>query len=1341
MATLALASLGAVGANAIGISASIGWTVGATVGNMLFADGVETKGPRISDPLIGQASEGSDIPLLYGHCRAAGQLVWRAPVTEYANTQEAGKGIGGGASHTSYTYTLSFAVLFGAPRNGNALLRRLWINKKLAVNRSGDGEAAEIDGLRMDWLDGSQTDADPTIEAYVGTNNAPAFAGFCGVVFEDLNITELSNNSMPLIEAEICIDGTNTVTSTEYTLLANSSDSIEWCWYSDYRQMLVISAAQASGGNNIWLVEPNTGTIVERINLPSGNRMSTAVVSGYKGLREGLIPATGDLLIYNDKNSNTLVLVDLQDMSTLQTWTSVSDAQFMAESDTYWLWYDVSGSVDAFLINKLTYERTNITKPASYSLLSHAIATDDARFLCAIADGSSDNYFVELYFDHATAAWAWGTPVALSDSTYNVYSLPVQDAAGLIWWPIENPGNAARLISTDIEGTEVDDLDISSIGGSTGSYGASSGGQPALHYHEPSDAIYFRYDGKIKRFDCSAKTCEFWSDGLTSYGSMAIYHHQTGKVWTAGFSPSSETRAAAVNIHAVDKVTIDTEDAIEDLAELAGIAAASLNVPSLETIGGFVSYQQGSAREPMEQLLLVSMAEAVQSDYKLKVVELGGSVVDTVDANYMGASDVGQTVEPVTTKLPDHIDPPRKLQLRYISSDTDCQGAMAVAEWYSAGSDRIETISLNVTMTDTKAIELAHQILHSKHTVREYRFSLPRKYCRLEPTDPVNITDQNGETQRVRITQADQGVNGVQQFVALSDNTEDLQTDGIVGGHYVEDAAILSNSPPQIVLLDTPTLIDEESSQPGPNVTAFTYGSGFVGAIWYESVDGQTYNNFNSSFTEPQIGRCSTVPVDVDFETWDETNSLTVDWYNTKTLSTMTEAAVLDGGNAIAWGKPGRWEIIQCKTVTAVDSDTDTLSNLLRGRRGTEGHMDAHEDGDWIVVLSTDAVKRLVLSTDTIGKTRFLKAAKPDQLVSDAIAYDYTVSDTALVPYSPVDLAGTASGSDIDITWNWRTRSGGIYGGTYDLTDGVAGNMSDENSGDLQILDTDFSTVLNTYSVSGESYTYTAANIASDHGGSAPDVVIFRIRQDSAVSGVTGNWSPVSGYADDSDKFTVDVIKSSPDSWHRLGESSGTTATDYIGSDDGTYAGGYTLSAANSYLTDNAVTLNGSSGRITGLTGYYTNTATVSIEFLFKHNMTSMGCFYSESNSTTSAFQIRIDTGSSGDELRVFIRDQGYTTETITHQNTGVNDDAWHYAVFVQESNTSRKLYVDGVVSSTTGTTALNTLGTLANITVGAFNASGTYSDYFNGEIDELIRHNRALSAQEISDRWAALTT
>jgi len=161
-----------------------GWMIGSAVGG--YVDPQVIQGPKLTDPQQQTATEGAPIALIYGTGAVMGTIIQvQSKPTEHKHKERQGKG--GPVTETfTYTRTVAIAICEAAPLGGEMMLRRAWVNGKLAYDATGSGKldqdsAKFLDG--MTFYSGSETQMpDPDLEALPtedggGVGNVPAYRG------------------------------------------------------------------------------------------------------------------------------------------------------------------------------------------------------------------------------------------------------------------------------------------------------------------------------------------------------------------------------------------------------------------------------------------------------------------------------------------------------------------------------------------------------------------------------------------------------------------------------------------------------------------------------------------------------------------------------------------------------------------------------------------------------------------------------------------------------------------------------------------------------------------------------------------------------------------------------------------------------------------------------------------------------------------------------------------------------------------------------------------------------------------------------------------------------------
>jgi hypothetical protein len=177
----------------------IGLGVGLTLGGILFPASSETPNTKPSGIDLQTSQYGIAIPVLYGTRKFPGNLLWYSNFQTHPQEESAGGKMGGGATYTTYSYSVSFA--FGvcmAPPGDRKTVLNVWAGKNL------------IDPSRYRIYDGSQIIPDSHIASFL--DRAPVWKNLCYVVFENYNLgpyTVIPNFAFEVGSAEVDVSPSN----------------------------------------------------------------------------------------------------------------------------------------------------------------------------------------------------------------------------------------------------------------------------------------------------------------------------------------------------------------------------------------------------------------------------------------------------------------------------------------------------------------------------------------------------------------------------------------------------------------------------------------------------------------------------------------------------------------------------------------------------------------------------------------------------------------------------------------------------------------------------------------------------------------------------------------------------------------------------------------------------------------------------------------------------------------------------------------------------------------------------------------------------------------------------
>lgn len=1051
MASLVLGAVGAavgmgIPGTLLGMSyASIGWSIGSTLGSLLTkqkGQNITQEGSRLGDLKVQSSTYGNPIPIFYGSMRAAGNVIWSADIleTRHTSTQSSGGGKGGGGGRSkvttvTYTYSQSFAVAIGeGPITG---VRKIWANGKLIYNLSDSASLATIaastaavSGIRIYTGSESQT-ADSLIQAHVGAANAPAYRGTAYVVFSNLQLADYGNR-MPNVEFEVVVAGSVAEMATTDLTLPSSED-----WIS------------AAFGNGMFLVLNQGGVspyIVKALmSYDSGTTWSSATTNLSYAIYHCIF-AGGFFYV----GTSTGVYRSADGV----TWSQVKagiTATALAYGDG--------------ILYATAYGTTNVwASEDGDEWVSQTISASAANWY-SVAAG---NGIVVVTAAGASAVariganWQSITIASLSGYLKVVYGNGLFVAAG---------SNGLAYSSDGINWTAG-----YSVSMSPAPHGASFGG----------GSFAFSVGGKVH---------------VTEDGVTVVSHTEAGKdfygmAYGNGFfltpSMSSTYALAFLPAPVISSVAAPQCSAIvSDICQRAGLTAGQIDVSALtDEVHGYV-VQRSTARSQIEQLMHAFYFDAVESDGKVKFVKRGGSPVVTIAEDDLAAHEYGATPpDAVIVTRKQEKELPFEIDIQYLDTGAAYQVGAQYSRRLTKESENKVSINFAIAMSATKAKQIADVLMYEAWTSRtQFDFHTGRKYSYLDPTDLIGIV-KDGRGYVVRLLDEDFGAVSTRR--AVLEDTSVYSQSGVAAEILVPDEEVALIPLTKMVLMDIPLLRDQDDGV-GFYAAACGYGSGWYGAQAYKSSDGgATWGSFGQGFlNDATLGTASSVLGSFARNEFDEANSVTVVLVNGE-LASDTEENVLNGANAALLGD----EIIQFKTATLVSANTYTLSGLLRGRRGTEWAASTHVAGERFVLLDAASTYILAGGSGEYDLARQYRAATFGGYLDDAETIEFTNTAVAQTPLSPVLLGGGRNAAgDITINWTRRTRIGGSWNSYADVPLGEAAEAYE-----VEIWTSGYATLKRTLTTSTPTVAYSSANQVTDFGGNQATVYV-RVYQLSASVG------------------------------------------------------------------------------------------------------------------------------------------------------------------------------------------------------------------------------------------------
>ncbi len=637
------------------------------------------------------------------------------------------------------------------------------------------------------------------------------------------------------------------------------------------------------------------------------------------------------------------------------------------------------------------------------------------------------------------------------------------------------------------------------------------GGDSLNFFARPGHVLLTPYAGTtIRDLDLNSFGLSTWAAGNNSdaYGQVV---DQAREVWFydqddgAGAHEWVENRTALL---AGGEISLQT--AIEQLMFLAGYAPEDLVFVGFDDTLSMVGYTIAATSTTRDILAAyASVYDFTYTDagdtYYFKKIDKSGTV--TTDGTVLDANLVQGSGGSIAVSDKADTQTLSQLNFKYVSTDNgwqanNVQAARPRAAFDVTRSIRDTSLDLPMSNPDAKMQELVTQKLHQAITgVRGYSFATVADFAHYQPGDTltVPVRTQLYKTQITRLALADD----LSVAIETVDISEDVETDTSAVSNNPYQTYVASSFATQFIYLDMPLFYYSDDTA---GVDAVNYGvmAPIGQAYWTGGTlfTGDTAADVALRYTQPSVAALvgsaiGVFPAPPDLFFPDHSSRLTISLVSgsASQLQSRSESDVLYGANLAVLGQPGRWEVLAFETVTDNGNGSFTLSDFTyRGGRGSEVHSGAHASGDRFVLLDPIWVRKLLDPVADLDDTVFYKAVAAGATGATTPAKTFTIDDTALLPYAPANLSAGLDGGDIDLAWDYRSRTSDLLWLT---PDGDSGEASLEF--EVEILD-GLSVARTLTSLTANSAVYASADVVTDFGA-PPSTLTFRVYQISAAVG------------------------------------------------------------------------------------------------------------------------------------------------------------------------------------------------------------------------------------------------
>jgi hypothetical protein len=551
-------------------------------------------------------------------------------------------------------------------------------------------------------------------------------------------------------------------------------------------------------------------------------------------------------------------------------------------------------------------------------------------------------------------------------------------------------------------------------------------------------------------------------------------------------------------------VKVRTGDTLAAVAERICAQAGIVSTQELSTsalvnriVRGFSVTNETNCWDAFKPLFPAFGVDAAEVSGQIRFLKRSQAMRATIPFADMGGHAAGDDArEPFTFSRETDLKLPRETSLTFIDPARDYQSNEASSARVEGNASSNVSVTLPLVLTadeGASAAALMHWDAWLGRTA--LGFALTDQWIGLEVGCAYAVPFKELFVP-YRITRRTRGANGVIEVEAVSD--EEVTYSAFVAhtsGTLPDDDEETAFPETRLILMDTPITADDHDD--------FGFYVAVAGdqAYWERgkvqaSSDGTTFATLIDTSQWAVMGDVtgalaagSTTGLD---DTLDTESVLTVVLlHDGMELQSKTDAQLDAWANFAFVGKDGHGEYIQWKTATKIAPKTWELTDLRRGRKGTDWALGTHVGGEEFCVLGEGGVFRIVYSNESAwGDPLTFRGVSLHEDEADAETQVFTNTGEGKRPYSPVEVEGSWDGSNnLTISWTYRSR----------MNSGELG-QDDQDNYEVEITSGAGRTITATGTTSA---IYSAADQTTD-GLTPGDSIAGRVRQLSDVN--DGRW-------------------------------------------------------------------------------------------------------------------------------------------------------------------------------------------------------------------------------------------
>lgn len=1087
------------------VGASVGSLAGSLLGSVLFPTKLPTQtGPRLTDTSSTASTVGTPIPRGWGTFPASGCIIWQGDYKEVDEKSEVGgKGAPSQTVETP-TYFQSFAIGINDGLIGG--IRVMWANGKPIYDRRPKGGTdthgtAETDQqykARMAasnqlesqftlYLGTEDQLTDPTMEAVFGVGNISAFRGLAYIVFTDWQNKPEDGMRMP---ASWRFEVYNEATATDDDGSNYSIDILD-PWVAQLYplnpqglyQFVVRQIDQDAYNNSVLDGHPFDFTTVYNTLADAqatagftlkkyGNNADCSVYIDYSLSPDNAISPVismlgGPIVTAYDPVHDPL-FVDLHfNIKTPQQY--YLNTQFTAPPNAG-TGVEFANSGAVFWTTNSLWETSSV--PGSVDIFPGPFPPANSGY----THGSRYGSYFWYYELNDLVIKAQRVPRAPKDPCDTGTPVP-----GLDGWVIDSD---AQLVKCGTWIKVTTPIPPSAIYNSL----------CLQKFQNDNVKVYYPLNPCLPTDHPDALNEQMWTDAYLKAVKKGLM--KPGMTYQAGGTtgldgtlyPSLEDHYYQRQLTLESKTTgvVAVSQIVSDICKEAGLTDADIDVSEVTGIFviGYIRSNVMSARDAISPLAQGCFFDGIESNGKITTRRRGQSIVKTLTRDDLGAYVTNGDDQPPTRMQSvdsQDVDLPRSIRVHYLAQSRDYDPSEQDSPL------RVDTSAVNdvdlqlpIVLSDDQAKQIAEKIWASSWAERTgYATTLDQApHLDLEAADCI-AAPIDGEVVRLRITSVTDSIPATRAIQLVVDDAASFVSYAVASQVPVNNQQLSIVTPAAALLMDLPLLRDQDNDAGFYTALYGLLPDVFKAASLYRSVDGGgNFQRLISSNSSAVTGTVVNAVLRGPTTIIDHGNKILVELYDTQdTLDSITYDTLLGGGNAIAIGEDDRWEIVQFQTATHVVDNLYELSDLLRGRRGTEWAVGTSQPGDSFVVLS--GIVRTQLDISQLNRSFVYKPVGAGSTLDSTQSINFTGEGVALVPFSPAYITATRDQISGDWVFSWLRR--GRIGQTLQSGKDVALSEFDEDY-EVDVINPADGTIARTLSISQPTATYTGVAQITDLG-------------------------------------------------------------------------------------------------------------------------------------------------------------------------------------------------------------------------------------------------------------------